>query len=105
MATFTALAKIYSTEYFCNTKVAGLGETFVQQKFFGYTVVFVLYEDIHGVGIYPLIRAPCTVSATQKGRCTGESSIAVLVLMEVNFCNFHMHVHIHVHIHYLHVHM
>ena len=29
MATFTALAKIYSTEYFCNTKVARLGEIFV----------------------------------------------------------------------------
>ena len=29
MVTFTALAKIYSTEYFCNTKVAGLGEIFV----------------------------------------------------------------------------
>ena len=29
MATFTALAKIYSTEYFCNTKVSGLGEIFV----------------------------------------------------------------------------
>ena len=33
MATFTALAKIYSTEYFCNTKVARLSEIFVQQKF------------------------------------------------------------------------
>ena len=30
MAIFTALAKIYSTKYFCNTKVAGLGEIFVQ---------------------------------------------------------------------------
>ena len=30
MATFTALAKIYFTEYFCNAKVAGLGESFVQ---------------------------------------------------------------------------
>ena len=30
MATFTALVKI---EYFCNTKVAGLGEIFVQRKF------------------------------------------------------------------------
>ena len=29
MATFTALAKIYSIECFCNTKVAGLGEIFV----------------------------------------------------------------------------
>ena len=29
MATFTALAKIYSIEYFCNTKVSGLGEIFV----------------------------------------------------------------------------
>ena len=28
MATFTTLAKIYSTEYFCNTKVAGLGKIF-----------------------------------------------------------------------------
>ena len=35
MATFTALVKIYSTEYFCNTKVyvAGLGEIFIQQTF------------------------------------------------------------------------
>ena len=32
MATFTAMAKIYSTEYICNTKVAGLGEIFVQRK-------------------------------------------------------------------------
>ena len=33
MATFTTLAKIYCTEYFCNTKVAGLGEIFVKQNF------------------------------------------------------------------------
>ena len=33
MATFTALVKIYSIEYFCNTKVPGLDEIFVQQKF------------------------------------------------------------------------
>ncbi len=33
IATFTSLAKICSTEYFCNTKVAGLGKIFVQQKF------------------------------------------------------------------------
>ena len=26
--TFTALAKIYFTKYFCNTKVSGLGEIF-----------------------------------------------------------------------------
>ena len=32
MATFTASAKIYSTEYFCNAKVAGIGEIFVQRK-------------------------------------------------------------------------
>ena len=30
MATFTALAKIYSSEYFCNARVAGIGEIFVQ---------------------------------------------------------------------------
>ena len=29
MATFTTLVKIYSIEYFCNTKVAGLGKIFV----------------------------------------------------------------------------
>ena len=33
MATFTALAKIYSTKYFCNTKVYGVGEIFVKWKF------------------------------------------------------------------------
>ncbi len=33
MTTFTALENIYSTEYFYNTKVAGLGEIFVQLKF------------------------------------------------------------------------
>ena len=33
MATFTALAKIYSSEYFCNARVAGIGEIFVQRKF------------------------------------------------------------------------
>ena len=33
MATFTALAKIYSIENFCNTKVSGLGEIFVQRNF------------------------------------------------------------------------
>ena len=33
MVTFIALAKIYFTEYFCNTKVAGLGEIF------GYMVI------------------------------------------------------------------
>ena len=39
MATFTALAKIYSTKYFCNTKVAGLGEIFVQQNFVVYSIM------------------------------------------------------------------
>ena len=33
MATFTASVKIYSTEYFYNTKVAGLGDFFVQRIF------------------------------------------------------------------------
>ena len=35
MATFTTLVK----NYFCNTKVPGLGEIFVKQKFFMYTVL------------------------------------------------------------------
>ena len=30
MATFTTLVKIYSTKYFCNTKVSGVGEIFVK---------------------------------------------------------------------------
>ena len=29
MATFTMLAKFFSTKYFCNTKVAGLGKIFI----------------------------------------------------------------------------
>ena len=33
MTNFTALAKIYSTEYSCNIKVARLGEIFVKRKF------------------------------------------------------------------------
>ena len=32
MATFTTLAKIYSTKYFCNTKVSELGEIFIKRK-------------------------------------------------------------------------
>ena len=38
MVTFVAWVKIYSTEYFCNTRVAGLDEFFVQQKIFSCTV-------------------------------------------------------------------
>ena len=33
MATFSALVKIFSTKFFGNTKVAGLGKIFIQQKF------------------------------------------------------------------------
>ena len=33
MVTITVLAKIHSIEYFCNAKVAGLDEIFVQWKF------------------------------------------------------------------------
>ena len=32
------MVKIYSIEYFYNTKVPGLGEIFVQRKIFSYTV-------------------------------------------------------------------
>ena len=39
MVTFTALAKIYSIEYFCNTKVTGLGEIFVQRIFHLYGIL------------------------------------------------------------------
>ena len=33
MATFTAFTKLHTTEYFCNAKVAQVGEIFVQQNF------------------------------------------------------------------------
>ena len=33
MVTFTVLAEIYSAEYFCNAKVAGLDKIFVLRKF------------------------------------------------------------------------
>ena len=39
MATFTALVKKISTKYFCNAKVAGLGELFVKQKFRLYSTI------------------------------------------------------------------
>ena len=33
MVTFTTWAKVYSAKYFCNARVAGLCEIFVEQKF------------------------------------------------------------------------
>ena len=38
MVTFTALVKIYSSEYFCNARVAGIGEIFIQWKFWLYGI-------------------------------------------------------------------
>ena len=46
MATFTALVKFYSTEYFCNTKVARLGEIFVQRKFCRIQYLYALYRQM-----------------------------------------------------------
>ena len=59
MATFTALAKIYSTEYFCNTKVAGLGEIFVQRKFCHIWVL--LYNIIPCAYIYGSSKICCSL--------------------------------------------
>ena len=51
MVTFTALVKIYFTEYFCNTTVAGLGEFFVQRKF-----CRIRYNDRHTIAfVYTII--------------------------------------------------
>ena len=36
---FISLVKIYSTGYFCNAKVAGLGEIFCPVKIYGYMVL------------------------------------------------------------------
>ena len=41
--TLTALVKIYSTKYFCNTKVSGPGEIFVKQKFHIYGTLLLAY--------------------------------------------------------------
>ena len=38
--TFTALAKTYSTEYLCNTMVAGLSTT-LSSEIFGYNVLWI----------------------------------------------------------------
>ena len=43
MVSFTALAKICSTEYFCNTKVAGIGKIFVQRKICCIQYTFCIY--------------------------------------------------------------
>ena len=40
MATFTVLAKIYSTKYFCNTKVSGLGKILSSENFHLYSIVW-----------------------------------------------------------------
>ena len=44
IATFTTLAKIYSTKYFCNTKVAGLGEILSSENFWLYSIFFLFYN-------------------------------------------------------------
>ena len=61
MVTFTALAKIYSTEYFCNTKVAGLGEVFVQRN-------FLLYDMYMYINPLPLGRVCVGGGGGGKGR-------------------------------------
>ena len=38
MVTFTALAKIYSTKYFCNTKVSGVGKILSSENFHVYGI-------------------------------------------------------------------
>ena len=44
MTIFTAWVKIYSTEYFCNAKVAGLGKFFVQQKLSACMVLYFIHR-------------------------------------------------------------
>ncbi len=39
MLIFTTLAKIYSTKYFCNRKVARLGEFFFRENFQLYSII------------------------------------------------------------------
>ena len=39
MATFIALAKIFSTNFICNTKVARLGETLSNENFHIYGII------------------------------------------------------------------
>ena len=46
MATFTTLVKICFTESFCNTKVVGLSETFVQRKYLAIWYMIVLFEGL-----------------------------------------------------------
>ena len=50
MATFTALVKIYSTKYFCNTKVAGLGEIFVKRNFSEHSCMVSQAMEFESVG-------------------------------------------------------
>ena len=46
MVTFIALAKIYSTEYFCNTNVAGLGEIFKFSIVMMYRILIGLVDSV-----------------------------------------------------------
>ena len=46
MVTFTALAKIYSIKYFCNTKVSGLGEILSSENFHVYGMYHVMYCSV-----------------------------------------------------------
>ena len=62
MATFTTRAKISFSENFCNTKVAGPGETFVQRKYSA-----VQYTPFHKRAICRLVLARRGGSRSQTG--------------------------------------
>ena len=52
MATFTALAKVYSSEYFNNARVAGIGEIFVQRNILAIQYFFVLIMMWEGLRLF-----------------------------------------------------
>ena len=42
------MGKTYSTKYFCNVRVGGLGEIFVQQKFLVIPIIIILIHSLEG---------------------------------------------------------
>ena len=70
ISTFTTLAKIYSSEYFCNARVAGIGEIFVQRKFSAIRYLILALQ----------LDSPAGILLCYKGRSTQIANVTMVAV-------------------------
>lgn len=80
MATFTAWTKIRSTKYFCNARVAGLGEIFVQQKHLAIAMVVYISNSHTSMGYLPMLLL----------RWSGEEFLCILLTQLLGHAAVHL---------------